>query len=192
MAKRPILRAGNPVLRRPARKIKSFDESLQALVRDMTETMRDAPGIGLAAPQIGVPLRVFVAQVSLEREGTDDDEEVPAGRSRARKRRGGGSDDPDILYVLCNPEIVKVWGEEESEEGCLSLPGYVGEVARATRVLVKGQDVSGKRIRVRAKGLLARVFQHEIDHLKGLMFTDRLESMDKLRRLEPAEDEPET
>lgn len=170
----------------------SFDDSLRALVRDLTETMRDAPGIGLAAPQIGVPLRVFVAQLSAEREENDDEDEVPAERSRARRRRGSRSDDPEILYVLCNPEIVKVWGEEESVEGCLSLPGYVGEVSRATRVLVKGQDISGKRIRVRANGLLARVFQHEIDHLKGLMFTDRLESMEKLRRLEPAEDEPST
>ncbi len=93
---------------------------------------------------------------------------------------------------MCNPEIVKVWGEEEDVEGCLSLPGYVGEVPRATRVLVKGRDANGKRIRVRANGLLARVFQHEIDHLQGLMFTDRLESMEKLRRLEPAEEESAT
>lgn len=188
MAIKPILRAGHPVLRQRARKVKTFDDSLRALVRDMAETMHNAPGIGLAAPQIGVPLRVFVAELRPDREESGEEGGDVSSQSRgARKRRESGVRDLEELYVLCNPEIVKVWGKEEGVEGCLSLPGYVGEVRRATSLLVKGQDVHGNRIRVRAEGLLARVFQHEMDHLRGLLFTDRLESMEKLRRLEPAE-----
>ena len=133
--------------------------------------MRAAPGIGLAAPQIGVPLRVIVVELP-EVEGEKD------------PQRGK-------LFVICNPEVVKSWGEEEGDEGCLSLPGYVGEVKRASRVTVKGQDLKGKKMRVKAHGLLARALQHEIDHLNGMLFTSRLESIDKLRRLEKAEEEAE-
>jgi peptide deformylase len=98
---------------------------------------------------------------------------------------------PAQRYVLCNPEIVKTSGEETDEEGCLSLPGYVGEVARAAAATVKGFTAEGKPIRVKGHGLLARVLQHELDHLDGVLFTDRLESMDKLRRLgEPEEETP--
>jgi len=91
------------------------------------------------------------------------------------------------LIVLCNPEIVKNWGEEEQQEGCLSMPEYVGEVSRAARVVVKAQDRRGKQIRVRAEGFMARVLQHEIDHLNGMIFVDRVESLDKLYRVEPSE-----
>ncbi len=154
-----------------AKKVKDFGPSLKALVDDMVETMRAAPGIGLAAPQIGVPLRVIVVELP-QVEGEED------------PQRGK-------LFVICNPEVVKSWGEEEGDEGCLSLPGYVGEVKRASRVTVKGQDLKGKKIRVKAQGLLARALQHEIDHLHGMLFTTRLESIDKLRRLEKAEEEAE-
>jgi peptide deformylase len=158
------------IVQKKAKKVRDFGPSLKALVDDMVETMRAVPGIGLAALQIGVPLRVIVVELPLV------EEEDP--------QRGK-------LFVICNPEVVKSWGEEEGDEGCLSLPGYVGEVKRASRVTVKGQDLKGKKIRVKAQGLLARALQHEIDHLNGMLFTARLESIDKLRRLEKAEEEAE-
>jgi len=168
VAVRRILQADEMVVRQKAKRVKDFGPSLKALVDDMVETMHTAPGIGLAAPQIGVPLRVIVVELP-QVEGEED------------PQRGK-------LFVICNPEVVKSWGEEEGDEGCLSLPGYVGEVKRASRVTVKGQDLKGKNIRVRAQGLLARALQHEIDHLNGMLFTARLESIDKLRRLKKAEE----
>ena len=170
MAVRRILQA-DEMVHKKAKKVRDFGPSLKALVDDMVETMRAVPGIGLAAPQIGAPLRVIVVELP-QVEGEED------------PQRGR-------LFVICNPEVVKSWGEEEGDEGCLSLPGYVGEVKRASRVTVKGQDLKGKKIRVRAQGLLARALQHEIDHLNGMLFTARLESIDKLRRLEKAEEEAE-
>lgn len=170
MAVRRILQADEIVVRQKAKKVRDFGPSLKALVDDMVETMRAAPGIGLAAPQIGVPLRVIVV-------------ELPQGEKEEQER--------GKLFVICNPKVVKSWGEEEGDEGCLSLPGYVGEVKRASRVTVKGQDLKGKEIRVKAQSLLARALQHEIDHLNGMLFTARLESIDKLRRLEKAEEEAE-
>lgn len=164
---RRIAVAGEPVLRQKARGVNRFDPSLANLVRDLVDTMRAAPGIGLAAPQIGVSLRVFVAEISPEDERAVDE-----------------LDQTGKLYVLCNPQIVKAWGEVEGTEGCLSIPGYVGEVKRAEVVLVRGQNLKGKPMRVKVRGLLARIFQHEIDHLDGILFTDRLESLDKLRKLE--------
>ncbi len=170
MAVRRILQADEMIVQKKAKKVRDFGPPLKALVDDMVETMRAAPGIGLAAPQISVPLRVIVVELPLV------EEEDP--------QRGK-------LFVICNPEVVKSWGEEEGDEGCLSLPGYVGEVKRASKVTVKGQDLKGKKIRVKAQGLLARALQHEIDHLNGMLFTARLESIDKLRRLEKAQEERE-
>lgn len=170
MAVRRILQADEMIVQKKAKKVRDFGPPLKALVDDMVETMRAVPGIGLAAPQIGVPLRVIVVELPLV------EEEDP--------QRGK-------LFVICNPEVVKSWGEEEGDEGCLSLPGYVGEVKRASKVTVKGQDIKGKKIRVKAQGLLARALQHEIDHLNGMLFTARLESIDKLRRLEKAQEETE-
>jgi peptide deformylase len=166
---RRILRAEEMVVGQKAKKVRDFGPSLEVLVEDMIETMRVAPGIGLAAPQIGVPLRVIVVELP-PKEG---EEEPQQGKP----------------LVICNPEVVKSWGEEEGDEGCLSLPGYVGEVKRASRVTVKGQDLKGKKIRVKAQGLLGRALQHEIDHLNGMLFTARLESIDQLRRLEKSEEE---
>lgn len=133
-----------------------FDKELQILVEDMIETMRVAPGVGLAAPQIGVSKRVIVVEF-----GNEDDETIP-----------------EQLYVLVNPEIV-----QQSEdnvvgiEGCLSVPGFAGEVARAQVVTVTGKDVSGKKVKIRAQGWLARIFQHEIDHINGILYTDRAEQI---------------
>lgn len=172
-----IRQAGDPILRQRAKKVTVFDRALAVLAEEMVETMEAAPGIGLAAPQIGVSLQIFVARVP-----PDD------ARVQTTTKKGERKKNPQWvgkLFVLCNPEIIKAQGEEESTEGCLSLPGYVGDVKRATTVVVKGKDLQGKELRIKAQGLLARVFEHEIDHLQGQLFTDRLESLDKLRRLAP-------
>jgi len=173
MAERSILSAGEPVLREKAKKVKSFGPSLEALITDMLDTMHEADGLGLAAPQIGVPLRVIVIEMPPEK-----DEE-------------GNEIEPGRLYVYCNPEIIEASGEEEDDEGCLSVPGYVGTVKRAVRITVKGQDVRGRRIRTKAERLLARAFQHEIDHLNGILFIDRVDSPEKLRRVGPKEEKEE-
>ena len=150
------------VLRQPARKVKRFGPELQRLVDEMIETMREAGGVGLAAPQVGVPLRVFVAELP------EDEEDPQSGR----------------VYVLVNPKIIKASLEEvEGEEGCLSIPGIYGDVWRAEEVVVRAQDVNGKEIRLRAKGFLARIFQHEIDHLNGILFIDRVQDRTALRTI---------
>jgi peptide deformylase len=165
MAVRPILLANDPTLRKKSKKVNRFGKALSSLVEDMVETMHAANGMGLAAPQIGVLLRVIVIELPKK----EDDPQ--SGR----------------LFVLVNPKIARAKGEEEGEEGCLSIPGYVGDVKRATMVTVKGYDISGKKMRMKARGLLARVLQHEIDHLNGILFIDRVERPSKIRRVEPAE-----
>ncbi len=171
MAVRPLVEGRDPVLRQKAKKVRDFGPALQELVDDLIETMREAPGVGLAAPQIGVSLRVAVIELP------DNEEEEDKGPHRGK------------VIVLCNPEVVKSWGEEEQQEGCLSMPQYLGDVTRAPRVVVKAQDRHGKQIRIRGEGLLARALQHEIDHLNGTLFVDRVESLDKLYRVEsPDED----
>lgn len=158
MAIRKIITTENPILRQKAKKVHRFDPSMQKLVNDLFETMYAANGVGLAAPQIAQSIRVFVADYEGQK------------------------------VALFNPEIVKAEGEERGPEGCLSIPGYVGEnIRRATKVIVKGQDARGKNIRINAEGWFARVLQHEIDHLDGILFIDRLDSMDDLR--EVSEDE---
>lgn len=140
------------VLRRKAHKVNNFDTSLQELVDNMIETMRDAPGVGLAAPQIGESIRLVVIEY-----GDDDDETVP-------KR----------LYVLVNPEIVQHSEETDTGiEACLSVPGLAGEVERWRRVTVKGLNRRGQPVKYKASDWLARIFQHELDHLDGVIFTDR-------------------
>ena len=154
MAIRKIITTENPILRQKAKKVHRFDPSLQKLVDDMFETMRIANGVGLAAPQIAQSIRVFVAEYE------------------------------ERKIVVFNPEIVKAEGEEVGPEGCLSIPGYVGEnIRRATKILVKGQDVRGKPIRVPAEGWFARILQHEIDHLNGILFLDRLDRPDDLHEI---------
>lgn len=168
MTVRDIVTVGAPVLRQKAKKVTSFGQTTEKLVQDMLESMRAAKGLGLAAPQIGVPLRVIVIEMP------EDDEDPYGGRR----------------YVLCNPKIVRAGKDlEEDEEGCLSVPGLVGEVVRATAVTVQGATPKGKRVRYKAKDLLARAFQHEIDHLNGVLFVDRVESTEKLRRVGRPEEE---
>jgi peptide deformylase len=154
MAVRPIVALGNPVLRNKARKVSRFDDAIRALVQDMIETMREAPGVGLAAPQIGIPLQVAVVEA-----------------------------EKDEIFVLVNPEIVKSEGEHILDEGCLSVPGFWGKVTRAEKVTVKARDAFGKEVRISdAEGLLGQALQHEIDHLNGTVYVDRLDSLDDLQR----------
>ncbi len=161
---RKIITGEDPRLRVKSREVTHFNKELKALVQDMVDTMRAAKGIGLAAIQIGVPLRVVVIELPPE-EGN--------GKSR--------------LFALVNPEIVKMEGEEEAEEGCLSLPGIVGEVKRAAFVEVKAQTINGKKVRIKATGLLSRALQHEIDHTNGILFVDRVSDPAKIRYLEAEE-----
>ena len=159
MAIRPILTAEAPVLRERTKKVSTFDASLHRLLDDMLETMRDAPGVGLAANQVGVPLQVAVIEVD------------------------------DKITELINPQIVKRAGEQVDWEGCLSIPGYVAEVARDEKVTVKARDRHGKEFRVRGTELFARALQHEIDHLNGIFYIDHLEPGEELVRVSEAHEE---
>ncbi|MBV9169797.1 MAG: peptide deformylase [Chloroflexi bacterium] len=153
---RPILVVGNPVLRQKAKRVSQIDRPIQRLIDDLIETMKAAPGVGLAAPQVGVPLRLAVIEVD------------------------------EKITVIVNPEIVKTSGENELDEGCLSVPGFWGRLPRAERVSVKALDRNGKDFRIRdAEGLFAQALQHEIDHLDGHLYIDRMESLDTLQRSEP-------
>jgi peptide deformylase len=152
MAIREIVTLPQPVLRRKARKVSEFGPQLQALVDDMVETMRAAPGVGLAAPQVDVPMQVIVVEY-----GDEQDETVPPR-----------------LYVVVNPEIARASTETViGNEACLSIPGLVGEVERPLTINIKGMNRQGKPIKIKASGWLARIFQHEIDHLEGVLFVDR-------------------
>jgi len=156
MTIREIVTPPAPVLRQEADKVRAFNAELQTLIDDMIETMRDAPGVGLAAPQVGVGQRVIVVEYA---EGDEDPEAEPK---------------PKELFVVVNPEIVS--HSEETvigNEGCLSIPGYYGEVERYAWVSIKGYNRHGDAFRMRPKGWLARIFQHEVDHTNGVLFTDR-------------------
>jgi len=154
MALRKIITTENPILRQKAKKIHRFDSSYQRLIDDMFETMHAANGVGLAAPQIAQSIRLFVAEYE------------------------------DRKVALFNPEIVKAEGEELGAEGCLSIPGYIGEnIRRATKIVVKAQDLHGKPVKIVAEGWFARILQHEIDHLNGILFIDRLDRPEDLREV---------
>ena len=146
---RPIVRFGKPGLQAKAAPVEVFDADLHRLVDDMIETMYAAPGVGLAAPQVGVPLRIFVVDLSL-------------------------GHDPKGLMTFVNPEFVERDGMQLEDEGCLSVPGFNATVVRPSRAILKGLDRSGQPHQQEATGLLARAFQHEMDHLDGLLFVDRL------------------
>ena len=146
---RPILRLGVSSLRDTAKPVDAITVLIEKLVDDMIETMYAAPGVGLAAPQVGVALRIFVVDISVGR-------------------------DPDGLLVLINPEFVERGGVQLEEEGCLSVPGFNATVVRPTRAVVKGLDRHGEPRQHEGTGLLARAFQHEMDHLDGMLFVDRL------------------
>jgi peptide deformylase len=165
MTPRDIVTLPDPVLRRKARAVTRFDVELQRLVDDMIETLREAPGVGLAAPQVGVSDRLIVVEYP-----EDDEQEDP----------------PKKLFVVVNPEIKEASAETEvAIEGCLSIPGLQGEVERSLAVTVKGLTRRGQPVKIKAKGWLARIFQHEIDHLNGVVFTDRATKVWK-----PAPEEP--
>ena len=149
---RPILRYGDDVLHRPAENVTELTTDIQTFVDDLIETMYAAPGVGLAAPQIGVPLRIFVADPSVGR-------------------------NPDDLIIMINPEIVEREGVQTEEEGCLSVPGFDATVARPARAVVRGLDREGESYKIEGTGLLARALQHEIDHLDGSLFVDRLRGL---------------
>ncbi|GAB4450725.1 MAG: peptide deformylase [Anaerolineales bacterium] len=156
MTLRKIVTLPDPVLRRKARPITKFDKDLQTLIDDMVETMREAPGVGLAAPQIGLSERLIVVEY-YEHEEDEENEEAPKK-----------------VWAVINPEIIKT--SEETllgVEGCLSIPGLLGEVERHAEIQVRGLNRYGKPLKIKAKGWLARIFQHEIDHLNGVLFTDR-------------------
>jgi peptide deformylase len=156
MALRTIVTLPDPVLKRKARAVTNFDKELHNLINDMVETMREAPGVGLAAPQIGLSDRVIVVEY-FEKEEDEEKEDAPKK-----------------VWAVINPEIVKSSAETLiGVEGCLSIPGLVGEVERHEQVHVRGINRHGQPMKIKAKGWLARIFQHEIDHLNGILFTER-------------------
>lgn len=156
----PVRKWPDSVLRQKAKRVSSIDNSIKKLVANMIETMHDAPGVGLAAPQVGVSLRVIVI-------GIPEQEEL----------------------VLINPSIVKRSGERVINEGCLSVPGYFAQVKRSETVTVKGRNLNAKEIRIKADDLLAQALEHEIDHINGVLYIDHLESMDQLQKVEPVNTE---
>ncbi len=162
MAVRPIVLLPDPVLRRKAKRVPKVDASIHRLIEDMIESMYAARGVGLAAPQIGVSLRVVVIGLP---------EEEP--------------------FALINPEIVKATGERLVEEGCLSVPGYRAELTRSKVVVAKGLSPAGKQVRIKAReDLLAQALEHEIDHINGILYIDHLPSLDALVKIEPETDAP--
>ncbi|HXR64864.1 MAG TPA: peptide deformylase [Ktedonobacteraceae bacterium] len=163
MATRDLVFIGNPILRQKARRIHRFDSSLPRLVQDMFETMYAADGIGLAAPQIGLSMRLFVIECTDQKTGKSH------------------------RVAMANPEIIQRAGEQIGVDGCLSIPGYYGvNIRRAAKIVVKGQDMRGKPMRINAEGLFAWALQHEIDHLDGILFLDHLDRPEDLREAEEA------
>ena len=146
---RPILKFGAPELQRESEPVETFDRELQELARDMLETMYSAPGIGLAAPQVGVNLRLLVVDIS-------------AGEERGNQ------------IILVNPEIIEAEGEQKGEEGCLSIPGFTAMVNRPQWIRIAGQDLRGEPLELEAEDLLARALCHEVDHLDGVLYLDRI------------------
>lgn len=166
MAILDIVSVPDPILRRKARKVTDFGKDFQMLVTNMIETMRDAPGVGLAAPQVAVSQRLVVIEYADDED--DENEESPAGVKK--------------LYVIVNPEIVEKSDEMVlGIEGCLSVPDLVGEVSRHEKITVKALNKRGQPIKIKAEGWLARIFQHEMDHLDGILYTDRTDKVWKPR-----------
>ena len=144
-----ILKYGAPALRKPNQPVEKFDDGLEQLTADMFESMYAAPGVGLAAPQVGLNIRLIVIDVS-------------------------GGVEPDKKLVLCNPRVIASEGEQEGEEGCLSVPEFYEKLTRPMKVAIEAQDVKGESFTIEGEGLLARAICHEMDHLEGVMFVDRL------------------
>jgi len=159
MALLPIVNLPDPVLRRKAKPVTKFDKDLQTLIDNMIDTMRDAPGVGLAAPQVNVSQQLAVIEYAEDDDDEEENEDTPAK--------------PKKLYVIINPEIVKVSEEKVMGiEGCLSIPGLQGEVERYEAIQVKALNRHGSPVKLKVDGWMARIFQHEIDHLNGVLFTD--------------------
>jgi peptide deformylase len=176
MTLRQIVTLPEPILRRKAKPVTKFDKNLQTLIDDMIETMREAPGVGLAAPQINIPEQLAVIEYSEE----DEEDETEETENKPAK--------PKKLYVLINPEIIKVSEEKVlGVEGCLSMPGLQGEVERHESIQVKALNRYGKPQKLKVDGWMARIFQHEIDHLNGVLFTDRAEHVWKFQQDEEHE-----
>ncbi len=183
MPVRPIVLSDKPLLRKKSRRVQRVGPALQRLIDDMVETMRAANGIGLAAIQIGVPERIIVVEVPDENEGEHGGENEGGNENKNASR-------PGTLHVIINPELARKSREMEAGiEGCLSIPGWVGEVTRHRAVTVKGLDPRGKPVRIKTEGLLARVLQHEIDHCNGILFIDRVEDSEKIWRVPEGEEE---
>ncbi|MBS1248921.1 MAG: Peptide deformylase 2 [Chloroflexi bacterium] len=156
MTKREIITVPHPTLRKKAAKVTDFNDELQELVEDMVESMREDNGVGLAAPQINISQQVITIEF-----GNEEDESIPP-----------------TLYVVVNPKITSRSQEKDvGVEGCLSVPGWMGEVERPVSVRIEGQTQKGEPFKMRARGWLARIFQHEIDHLNGIVFTDRADEV---------------
>ena len=159
MAVLPIRTLPDPILKQKAKRVSTIDNSVKKLIADMLETLHAEEGrVGLAAPQVGVSLRVTVI-------GLPDEEDI----------------------IMINPEIVRKKGERLVSEGCLSVPGYIGQINRAESVTAKARDLNGKEIRIKAEELLAQALEHEIDHLNGVLYIDHLENLDNLRKIEPGD-----
>ena len=155
MAVKPIVQVGDPVLRQPARKVHRIDDGVKRLIEDMIDSLHDVHGIGLAAPQIGVPLRVVITDLE------------------------------DDLRVLVNPEIVSMSEEKETaEEACLSIVGYAGPVERSLRAEVRALNENGKKVKIKAEDWFARCLQHEVDHLNGILYIDRIEDKSLIHRVD--------
>ena len=174
----PVRTAPDPVLLRKASRVTRIDSSIQKLIDDMFETMYASHGLGLAANQVGVSLRILVMGIP---EGDDEDEDDDEEREERPVRE----------YVLINPQPIKKGGERQVHEGCLSIPGYRGELKRAEWVKVKGLDRDGREVRLKATDLLAQCLEHEIDHLDGILYVDRMKEQGTLDTLSAiAKNEP--
>jgi peptide deformylase len=165
----PILKYGAPELRKVSEPVNFFNSELEKIVKNMFDTMYGSPGIGLAAPQIGLNIRLATIDLSV-------------------------GEDANQLIIICNPEIISTEGEQKSDEGCLSIPDFSDTVARPLKMVVRGCDIHGDEIRFEAEGLLARCFSHEIDHLNGVLFVDHLSPLkrnlirNKIKKLAKAGD----
>ncbi len=177
MSIRKIVTVPSPVLREKAKPVRQITPDIETLIDNMIETMREAPGVGLAAPQVGVGIQVIVVEYA---EGSENDKAEADGDTEPAPK-------PKKLYAVMNPEITRQSKETElGNEGCLSIPDYMGEVERYNTVTVKGIDRHGRSFKLKTKGWMARIFQHEIDHINGVLFIDRT---DKVWKVEPDEEQ---
>jgi peptide deformylase len=173
-----IVTLPDPILRRKAKPVTKFDKELQTLIDDMIETMREAPGVGLAAPQVDVSQQLIVVEYAEDDEKEEETEEAEVKPPKPKK-----------LYVMLNPQIVKPSEEKVlGIEGCLSIPGLQGEVERHESLQLKGLNRHGSPVKLKVDGWLARIFQHEIDHINGVLFTDRATRVWKLADPQEAEE----